>query len=135
MTAAGRRSHLAPTFSTRLVAVKVEALVCLTVTGAAGLVTPPASGTRQVGPGNIQIRLHYTDSCLLEHTTQQPRSTHTQFDTNVENGTFSRSSGQSSFWDSHRCNHERSSASWCRLTRAHRGLMSMHPCSWCHSSL
>lgn len=56
------RSHLAPTFSTRLVAVKVEALVCLTVTGAAGLVTPPASGTRQVSPGNIHIRLHYTDS-------------------------------------------------------------------------
>ncbi len=48
-------AHLAPTLSTRLVAVGVEALVRLTVTGAAGLVTPPASGTRQVGPVDINI--------------------------------------------------------------------------------
>lgn len=39
-------SHLTPTLSARLVAVKIEALVRLTVTGAAGLVTPLASGTR-----------------------------------------------------------------------------------------
>lgn len=53
------RSHLAPTLSTRLVAVRVEALVCLTVTGAAGLVAPPASGTRQVGPVHKHNRLHH----------------------------------------------------------------------------
>lgn len=46
LQAAGRLSHLAPTLSARLVAVKVEALVGRTVTGATGLVTPPASGTR-----------------------------------------------------------------------------------------
>lgn len=43
-------SHLTPTLSARLVAVKIEALVRLTVTGAAGLVTPLASGTRKVCP-------------------------------------------------------------------------------------
>lgn len=43
-------SHLTATLSARLVAVKIEALVCLTVTGAAGLVTPLASGTWKVCP-------------------------------------------------------------------------------------
>lgn len=49
-----RSSHLTPTLSARLVAVKIEALVRLTVTGAAGLVTPLASGTRKVCPVDTQ---------------------------------------------------------------------------------
>lgn len=59
----------------------------------------------------------------------------TQININRENCTFSRSNGRSSCWDSHRCNHERRSASWCTLTRVHTGLRSIHQCSWCHSNL
>lgn len=51
-------SHLTATLSARLVAVKVEALVCLTVTGAAGLVTPLASGTRKVCPVDTHTHMH-----------------------------------------------------------------------------
>lgn len=61
--------------------------------------------------------------------------THMQFNRNIENCTFSRSNGQSSCWDSHRCNRVMSSASWCTSTRAHRGSMHMRQCSWCQSSL
>lgn len=52
------RSHLAATLSARLVAVKIEALVCLTVAGAAGLVTPLASGTREVCPVDTHTHMH-----------------------------------------------------------------------------
>lgn len=53
-------SHLTPTLSARLVAVKIEALVRLAVTGAAGLVTPLTSGTRKVGPVDTQ-----THTCVF----------------------------------------------------------------------
>lgn len=43
-------THLTTTLSARLVAVRVKPSVCLTVTGATRLVTPPASGTWQVRP-------------------------------------------------------------------------------------
>lgn len=61
-------AHLAATFAAGLVAVEVEALLCLTVTGSARLVTPPASGTRQVGPGNRRIRLHNMPTMTNTHT-------------------------------------------------------------------
>lgn len=75
------------------------------------------------------VKLHWT---LTDKAHSAPA---TKFDLSLRNSTFSRSSDQSSFWDIHRCNHERSSASLCTLTRAHRGLMSTHRCSCCHSSL
>ena len=69
LQAAGRFSHLAPTLSARLVAVKVEALVSLTVTGAAGLVSPAASGTWEVGPVGAQVKLdHTSEVCSITHT-------------------------------------------------------------------
>lgn len=77
---------------------------------------------------------------LMKRTTQEeqfPSHTHTrtQFNGTVENRTFSRSNGQSSYWDSRRCNRERSSACWRTSTRAHRGSVHMRQCSWCQSSL
>ena len=48
-------THLTATLSARLVAVRVGALICLTATGAAGLVTPPTSGTRQISPAGKHV--------------------------------------------------------------------------------
>lgn len=55
MNESGMLAHLAATLSAGLVAIRIKTLVCLTVAGAAGLVTPPASGTRQVGPVDTDI--------------------------------------------------------------------------------
>lgn len=44
----GLQTHLTATLSTRLIAVGTKPPVCWTVTGAAGLVTPPTSRARQV---------------------------------------------------------------------------------------
>lgn len=128
MNASGMLAHLAATLSARLVAIRIKTLVCLTVAGAAGLVTPPASGTRQVGPVDTDITGQL--SCL-----QCRRKNTAVFYINVEGYTFSRSNCQSSCWDSHRCNPERSSASWCTLTRVHRGSASTRQCSWSHNNL
>lgn len=53
-----RVSHLTPTLSARLVAVKIEAPVCLTATGTAGLMTPLASGTGKVSPVDTHTQAH-----------------------------------------------------------------------------
>lgn len=74
---AGRaHAHLAAAFSARLVAVRVEALVCLTATGAAGLVTPPASGTRQIGSAHTSTALFLLQSNKTTRHTKTYRVLH-----------------------------------------------------------
>lgn len=57
-------AHLAAALPAGLVAVSIEAPVCLTVTGTTGLMSPPTPGTRQVSPkeGHIQSETQTTDT-------------------------------------------------------------------------